>query len=308
MFMREIARGVLASAVHKLSTVKTGHRIADSRFAAWICGKGAVVATLRYGAQAVVFVNDYVGRAMYLWGEHDPRITAVIIAAVRSGDTVLDIGANFGVTGLLAAKCVGPTGTVHLFEPQPLVASCLRTSLMINGFSNAVVHQCALSDRPGTAVMTIEDSSNLGMTTLLTSRPDSMNGSRTLRVRIENAGDYVASLECTTVALIKIDVEGYEAIVLESMRQQLLDMRVPVLLFEWHMDERNFHEQKPVRILAKLGYEFFGYDMKPLWHTQLRAVNGEQHPAGHDFVAILWKELDEDRRNSFEALIGRGNA
>jgi hypothetical protein len=166
MFLQEIARSAFASVLHRLHTVKVGHRITDSKFAAWVCGEGPVIAKLRFGAQALVYANEYNGRAMYLWGEHDPRITAVMNAVLRKGDTVLDIGANFGVTGLFAAKCVGPTGTVHLFEPQPLVASFLRTSLLINNYSNAKVHECALSDKTGWADMAVLDSSNWGITTL----------------------------------------------------------------------------------------------------------------------------------------------
>ncbi|MGB7548664.1 MAG: FkbM family methyltransferase [Terracidiphilus sp.] len=286
-----------------MNTVKVGHRITDSRFAAWVCGEGAVIATLRYGAQAIVFANEYNGRAMYLWGEHDPRITAVINAVLRKGDTVLDIGANFGVTGLFAAKCVGPTGTVHLFEPQSLVASCLRTSLFINGYSNAVIHECALSDQTGSADMTIRDTSNWGMTTLSQSKSDSMNPLRTICVRTECAGDYVASLGCGKVALIKIDVEGHEAVILASMREWLAEERPPVILFECHLDGQVFQEQESVRILSGLGYEFFGFDMKPLWQARLYAVNEKPHPAGSDFVAVRQHELDQDRRNALEAMM-----
>ena len=71
--MGQVARAVLANVVHKLKTVKVGHRITDSGIVAWMCSKGLAVADLRYGARAVVLVDDYVGRAMYVWGEHDPR-------------------------------------------------------------------------------------------------------------------------------------------------------------------------------------------------------------------------------------------
>jgi FkbM family methyltransferase len=301
--MREIARTALASAVHRLKTVKVGHRITDSRFAAWVCGESVVVARLRYGAQAIVFVNEYNGRSMYLWGEHDPRITAVINAVLRNGDTALDIGANFGVTGLLAAKRVGPTGTVHLFEPQPLVASCLRTSLLINGFANAVVHECALSDRNGSAAMTVLDPTNMGMTTLSPPKQDSKNPLRAISVRTENAGEYAVSLRCNKVALIKIDVEGHEAVILTSMWDWLWEIRPPVILFECHLNGNSFQEQESVGILSGLGYEFFGIDTKCFWHTRLYAVNEMKYPVGYDFVAVRWQELDEDRSKALEAMM-----
>src|SRR5689334_17872742 len=122
--MGEVTRAVLASVVHKLKTVKVGHRITDSGIARRICGEGLAIARLRNGAQALVVVDDYVGRALYLWGEHDPRITDVLDAVLSPGDTVLDIGANLGAVSLFACRRVGSTGRVHCFEPQPLVAQC----------------------------------------------------------------------------------------------------------------------------------------------------------------------------------------
>jgi FkbM family methyltransferase len=303
IFLQEIARTALASAVHRLNTVKVGHRIADSRFAAWICGESVVVARLRYGAQAIVFVNEYNGRSMYLWGEHDPRIAAVINAVLRNGDTALDIGANFGVTGLLAAQCVGPAGTVHLFEPQPIVASCLRASLLINGYFNAVVHEVALSDHTGSAAMTVLDPANLGMTTLEPQERVFKDSLRTISVRTEHAGSYADSLGCNKVALIKIDVEGHEAVVLASMRGWLSDVRPPVILFECHLNGHSFQEQESVGILSGLGYEFLGIDTKPFWHTRLYSVNEMAHPVGYDFVAVRWPELDVDRSKALEAMM-----
>jgi FkbM family methyltransferase len=302
MLMREIARACLASMIHRLNTVKVGHRITDSRLAAWVCGEGAVIARLHFGAQAVVFANEYVGRAAYLWGDNDPRITKVISAVLRRGDTALDIGANFGLPGLLIAKRVGPSGTVHLFEPQPLVASCLRTSLMINGLSNALVHECALSDHSGPATMTLPDPSDMSTATLLPSEPTSM-AHRAISVRIENAGEYMASLGCAKVALIKIDVEGHEAVIFASMREWLAEKRPPIILFECHLQGRGFQEQESVRILSGLGYEFLSIDTRPYWHTRLNAVNGDKSRSGRDYVAVLWQELDEDRRNALEALM-----
>jgi FkbM family methyltransferase len=263
--MRRVLRNAFASALHNLHTVKCGHRIADLRISAWLCGDGAEIAQLRYGVQAVVFVNEYNGRAMYLWGEHDPRMTAILDAVLRPGDTVLDIGANFGATGLFAAKRVGTAGTVHLFEPQPLLAQCLRTSLMINGL-NAAVHECALSDQSGWAEMTILDPSNWGMTTLSLSE---LNSANRIRVRTENAGRYVDSLGCTNPSLVKIDIEGHEAVVLSSMRTWLAKQAgAAVILFECHLGGGEFFQHECVKLLSNLGYQFLAYDLKPFWRLK----------------------------------------
>ncbi len=299
--MREIARATLACALHRLKTVKVGHRITDSRFASWVCGQGAVVAQLRYGAQAVVFANEYNGRAMYLWGEHDPRITAVMDALLRSGDTMLDIGANFGVTGLFAAQRVGNSGHVHLFEPQPLVAQCLRASLLINGYSSTTVHECALSDHSGVADMAVVDPSNWGMTTLC---PTGNGATQHIRVRTEHAGEYIASLGCTNVSLIKIDVEGYEPVILESMRPWLATAQPPAILFECHLGTTDFWRHPTVSILSQLGYSFLSFDLRPFWHTRLCKLDpGRALRVGSDFVAVRWDKFDADRRTRLQLLI-----
>lgn len=303
MLLREMTRCTVASALHQLNTVKVGVRVANSRFGVWVCGEGPAIANLRYGARALVFVNEYCGRAMYLWGEFEPRITSVLRAVLREGDTALDIGAHFGVVGLLSAKCVGPAGAVHLFEPQPLLASCLRTSLLMNGLANAAVHQCALSDKAGSAVMTILDPSNWGMTTLSAPKAEPAISSGTISVRTENAGEYVASLGCTNVACIKIDVEGHEAVILESMREWLAKVRPPVIVFECHLQDQEFHRQASVEILSGMGYECLCFDRRPFWRTRLY-VPCEKRPAGgFDFVAVLWQGLDEDRRHALQAMV-----
>ena len=291
--MGEVARAALAGVVRKLRTVKVGHRITDSAVAAWVCGQGAAVAQLRFGPQAIVFVNDYVGRAMYLWGEHDPRITSVMDAALRPGDTVLDIGANFGVAGLFACKKVGEKGKVHLFEPQPVLAQCLRASMLINGYRQAVVHECALSNRSGSAEMAIIDPGNLGTGTIV-SQGKQPSGEK-IGVRVENAGEFVRALGCRRVSLIKIDVEGHEGVILDSMRDWMREVKPGVVLFECHVEKGGFWSDNAVALLSDLGYEFLAYDTSKYWSTYLYPVTKEMNkPLGHDFVAVYSGGLTDD--------------
>src|SRR5690349_660704 len=46
--------------------------------------------------------------------------------AVRSGDTVIDIGANFGLYAYHLARAVAPRGKVYCFEPIPFTAATFR--------------------------------------------------------------------------------------------------------------------------------------------------------------------------------------
>ncbi len=302
MLLRKIARAIFSSGLHSLKTVKVGHRFTDSGLGKWVAGSGAAIAQLQYGASAVVFLDEYIGRSMYLWGEYDPRISALIKATLRPGDTMIDIGANFGVTGLLACQCVGPDGNVHLFEPQPVVAQCLRTSLAINGFQNAHLHECALSNSSGPGEMTVQDPTNMGMTSLSPRELDNGNNHGSVKVRIERTDDYISSLGLEGAQLIKIDVEGHEFVILDALRGWLARSYVPVILFECHLHGEDLDDH-PGGLLAELGYEILCLDTRPYWKTRLYRPSQNRPISGYDFVAIRWNQLDTDRYASFKAML-----
>src|ERR1700677_2127501 len=70
---------------------------------------------------------------------------------VKTGDVVFDVGANVGYYTLLAATLVGPSGTVHSFEPSPRNASILRKHVSFNRLANVEFHESAVSDKDGEA-------------------------------------------------------------------------------------------------------------------------------------------------------------
>src|SRR3990172_8339678 len=108
--------------------------------------RGDLVATLLDGTPMLVDPNDYDGRILYLFGTNDPKVHWVSQSLLRPGDRFLDIGANYSSIGIMAADAVGPTGHVHLFEPQPDL--CRRVDEAINsaGVTNVSLHQIGLMD------------------------------------------------------------------------------------------------------------------------------------------------------------------
>lgn len=58
---------------------------------------------------------------------------------LSAGCVVVDAGANIGIYSRFLAKCIGPTGAVHSFEPSPDNFARLRAALQ--HFPNVHVNQ-----------------------------------------------------------------------------------------------------------------------------------------------------------------------
>ena len=62
-------------------------------------------------------------------GVWEPSVTELVSDEIRSGDTVLDIGANVGYYTLLFAELVGEHGRVFAFEPDPMCQQIANSHL-----------------------------------------------------------------------------------------------------------------------------------------------------------------------------------
>ena len=75
------------------------------------------------------------------------------------GMTVFDVGANVGPYALVAARRVGDRGSVHAFEPTPKSAAGLRRNVGLNGLTNVVVNEVAVSDTAGEVNLYLDEES-----------------------------------------------------------------------------------------------------------------------------------------------------
>lgn len=175
----------------------------------------------------------------WLTGKVEREVQATLVARLKPGDIVVDAGASIGFHSLLAAQLVGPSGTVIAFEPSPADAEALRANAALNGLANVSVEREALSgsvgsaflDRPGEATARLVDEPARGALAVATTSLDA----------------FLAAHPGLVPALVKIDVEGHEAAVLEGMRATLAGAR-PLLIVELH-DDRGF-----LRTLDEAGY------------------------------------------------------
>lgn len=171
-------------------------------------------------------------------GYFDLNLTRFLLRTLKRGQAFIDVGANFGTYTLLAAGAVGPKGRVLAVEASPQIAEILHENVVMNGFEPFVrVCRVAASDTEGVAVIHLHSIRQGGstMVSAVAQRAAKQYGERVVHAEVEcRTLDGLASdAGFTSVDLVKIDVEGFEAAVLRGGRQTILRHR-PKLLLEWH--------------------------------------------------------------------------
>ncbi len=162
---------------------------------------------------------------------------------LRSGDKVVDIGANYGVYSLTAAKAVGDGGHVWSFEPASETAAHLSQSIAANGFKNVTLIQAALSNREGQAQLSLSGQSELN------TLQGSAAGSETVSLTTLDA--WAAGAGWPKVDFMKLDAEGEEGNVIRG-GENFLRRASPLVMFEIkHGSKLNLALQGQ---LTELGY------------------------------------------------------
>lgn len=234
------------------------------------------------GAKALVPLDDFVGRAMYFFGELDPKITRALRRVLRPGDVALDIGANLGLVSLQMARMVGPGGAVHAFEPNPTMQAYLSATLAANPNLPIRLHRFALGREEGELPLMIP-TGNAGAASLVDS--GGSFATEPVTVQIRQLDTVCAQIGIDRIGAIKMDVEGFEAQVLEGGRTTIERMRPRLILLE----ENGFHPQGPrphsFRLLQEMGYE-----VQALPRTLMRVHSLPLDRLGgrpaHDFLAV----------------------
>lgn len=145
-------------------------------------------------------------------------IQTILYLLVNKNDVVVDVGANIGIHTMTLSKLVGESGTVHAFEPVPLLFTQLSCHCLVNKCFNVKLYQSGLSQKcsesfiPQVAVEDMEEKINWGNTKLSETRTSSVD----LKVSTKPFDFYNINPQ-----LIKIDVEGMELEVLKGMRDTL---------------------------------------------------------------------------------------
>lgn len=191
------------------------------------------------GASKAVYANPCDHPEMLVWRAH-----------LRPDDRFVDVGANVGVYSLFAADC---GAHVIAVEPARLALQRLRRNIALNPTARIEVVEAAAADHAGFVPF---DPS--GDTVAHIGGP--------VQVRAVTLDQLIGP---GFVAGVKIDVEGFERLVLQGGVNALRDHRIGLMQLEWNhcsLDALG-EDRQPVRdLLSKHGYELTAPDDTGVLH------------------------------------------
>ena len=167
-----------------------------------------------------------------LWGDWEPEETHLISKIINKGDTVFDIGANFGWYTTLLVDLVGETGEVHVFEPIATAFDELKNNLELNGklqCRNLFLNNLAVSDTEGQLPIYLP----LKQGSALSSFKIHYSGKHIeYKCNVVTLDSYVNKNKVDKVSFIKCDIEGAELLMLRGAKRILSSDIPPLLLLE----------------------------------------------------------------------------
>jgi len=198
--------------------------------------------------------NSLLGLPYY--GEWEPEETHFIKHHVKNGDTVIDIGANYGYYTILFSKLVGPSGSVHAFEPLSDMVSLIRRNIELNNLDNNVhIVNKGLSNHKSDVMLYTYKELGSGATSASRRWFGACTKHRAHMITLDA---YVKQQRIRKVHFIKCDVEGAEMLVFQGSKNVLLRDQ-PTILFEITNARVKFgYSQKDIfSFLEKYNYLFY---------------------------------------------------
>ena len=185
-------------------------------------------------------------------GVYEPATFDVMRRFLPVGGVFLDVGANVGVYAVPASRIVGKAGCVVAIEASPRINPYLAQNISLNACDNMRQVARAATEHGATTVrFWPAPDDHFGMGALAP-----QFHATPVDVERDTIDNILASLKVASVDLVKIDIEGFEAMAFAGARD-LLSRRRPTVIFEfadWAEARAGLPPGAAQRALRGLGY------------------------------------------------------
>ena len=220
-------------------------------------GPGEVLVATTSGTRLLCPTEDLsLAPELALNGDLRSGIRLLLGTTPTAGMTFVDVGANVGLFTILAASRVGPGGRVFAYECNPELIGFLRRNIAMNWFDDRVrlVAKAAHRDEEERLFQVPRDQKMLGSLTRFDGLEAVAGELQEFQVSCERLD--VGLAEVPYIDLLKIDVEGGEAAVLDGASGLLDDGKVGVIAMEYRESAlREELREEMEKLLTRLNRE-----------------------------------------------------
>ena len=171
--------------------------------------------------------QDMMLREIYVRGHYQDDVMAALQNLLSPGDTLWDVGANYGYMSLWVDRHFGGRVKTVAFEPSPIVLPNLRANLRENDASHIEIVEDACSDSSGTVEFFMAEHKSWNAT-LIPEFADQHGQTSRIEIQAVTIDELVTTR--TPPDVLKIDVEGAELMVVEGGRRFLSESRPPMVI------------------------------------------------------------------------------
>ncbi len=252
-----LAAGRLSRALHRRGWLGGRSSGAVRLLARALASQGRVTYSDAFGHETEADLSDYMERSGFL-GAHSPELIRYVASRLHPGDWAVDVGANVGIVASAMCAAVGPSGAVWAVEPLPRNVERLLALRERNRLEQLLVLDLALSSSSSSAHLRLPATpGGSGFGSFVASWASTASVEVPTRALDELVAEKVPS---QPLRLIKIDVEGHEAAVLEGAENTLRRHR-PLVLCEFHDQLLREAGSSARHLLAR--FDALGYRPRP---------------------------------------------
>lgn len=217
--------------------------------------------TMRDGSVLRLDIRGSVEERAFWTGDYDLAVIAMLGGLLRTGDVVIDVGANIGFYSVpIGRRLKALAGRLYAFEPIASNYRRLQEALALNDLTSvATAVPSALADRSGDIEFHVQNEwgSSTGNAVMIGAanpvRPSDVTA------RVDTLDRYSAIHGLVACRLVKIDVEGAELLVLRGAREFIGKMR-PFIYYEYNeywAKEFSYDHRAILEFAQPFAYEIF---------------------------------------------------
>lgn len=187
------------------------------------------------GGLMTLDVSQKTQRQIFLYPKYEGPIRNMLEKNLKRGDVFLDIGANVGYYTIIGSVLVGAGGAVYAFEPEVSNYSKLKEAVNHNRLTNVTIMNLAIGSGEEEGVIYLNPLNEGGHS--LMPRSEYADSGRKIsraaaekifpkfsfeqRIQVTTLDNFFSARGIKNVAVIKVDIEGYELEAIHGMKEVL---------------------------------------------------------------------------------------